>query len=90
MMTGNAENPNRLYVYEELILEITFFLHPRNNNDQTETDEENLPLWNVTVNDLVELPEDLRIIKEALARRFSDLSKTYVKEEIAINLRRSI
>lgn len=44
----------------------------------------------ITVNDLVELPEDLRIIREALARRFSDLSKTYVKEEIAINLRRLI
>jgi hypothetical protein len=90
MMTGNTENSNELYISERLILEVIFIIHSRNHEDETEIDADNLPLWTVTVNDFVDLPEDLHIIKKALAKRFGDLSKTSVKEEIAINLQRLI
>jgi hypothetical protein len=89
MMTGNANADGSHIVEAELILDFILLFRERNNDDNT-PETENLPRWRVIQDnggfDLFG-DEDFAVIKEALTKRFQNLSAIPIRESVIINLR---
>jgi predicted nucleic-acid-binding protein len=84
-----TQDSDRAYVSQEFILEIVMVFHTRDEFEEEEyaTPIEQLPHW--TVRELegeFEIAEGIDLINNALARRFRDPFRPYVKEEVAIDL----
>jgi hypothetical protein len=84
-----TEEIDRSYVSQEFILEIVMVFHSRSELEEAEdaTPIEELPRWTVReLENEFEIEEGIDLLKNALARRFRDPLRAYVKEEVAVDL----
>jgi hypothetical protein len=80
-----TENREKIWIDETKILDIILIL--REPNTLEELNQENLPTWEVEVNDYIDITGDRSIIEAAISRRFSDLGASSVRESALVRLR---
>jgi hypothetical protein len=87
MMTGNSETANESSSKLQRLVMIFVLTSEENNDDLDDlTPIEELPRWTVRETEgRFEINEGIATIERALARRFSDRSRTSVIEEVAID-----
>ncbi|NJK48075.1 hypothetical protein HC931_07735 [Candidatus Gracilibacteria bacterium] len=87
MMTGNSETTNESPSKLQRLVMIFVLTSDEYNDDLDDlTPIDELPRWTVReLEDGFEIEEGIELVESALARRFSDRSRTSVIEEVAID-----
>lgn len=86
-MTGNSETTNESPSKLQRLVMIFVLTSDEYNDDLDDlTPIDELPRWTVReLEDGFEIEEGIELVESALARRFSDRSRTSVIEEVAID-----